>query len=113
MNKILVILKNGLKGCCVNYTASQLMMFTKDWFNPKLGINFKIIDIAEDEWIADNLANFAYRHLKSKVFPLIYLNDKLIDFGKFPEASECKKYINKPEYLDEESIMMKIKEIKE
>ena len=113
MNKILVILENGLQGCCVNYTASQLIMFTKDWFNPKLEINFEIIDIAEDEWIADDLANFAYRHLKSKVFPLVYLNDKLIDFGKFPEASECIEYIANPEYLDETKIMLKIKEIQE
>lgn len=112
MNKFLIVLDGGFKSCCATYPASQLMMFTKDWFNPKLEIEYKIIDITKDYWKSDILADLVHKHLKDKAFPLTYLNGKFIDFGKLPERDDCFKYIENKDFLTETKILKRLNEIK-
>ena len=113
MNELKIILSNGLKGCCMTYTAKQMMQYTKAWFKNIENLEYSIIDITEDYWIADDLANLGYKYIKDRVFPLTYYNGKLIMFGRFPEGEDITDIINNPKPLTEKEVLEIVKQMQE
>ncbi len=106
MNEVDVILKGGLKGCCSVYPASQLRVFTKDWFRKDEEIVMNLIDIEFDYWETDALADFAWQQMGEQCYPLVYLNDRLIAVGKFPDKEDVVKWIANSPVLNKEHILL-------
>ena len=104
MNEIKIVLQGGLKGCCTQYTTSQMKVYTKNWFSKIENLKYTLLDVEEDYWEGDPLADLAYKYLKDKIFPLTYLNDQLVMIGHFPEKEECLEILESPKPLTAEFI---------
>lgn len=105
MKQLKIILKGGLKSCCSTYRAEELKEFTKHWFENSKEINFDILDIEEDYWASEPIADLAYKHFKDMIFPLVYIDDILVATGKFPERDECLQFVNSPIPITENDIL--------
>ena len=93
MSEINVILKGGMQGCCSVYSASELRRLTKDWFPPQYNVQFNILDIQEDYWETDEIAEFAYRHLGDIAFPMVCIGKILVALGDFPDRDVLLEYV--------------------
>ena len=109
MKQLKIILKGGLKSCCSTYNAEELKEFTKHWFENNEEINYDILDIEEEYWESEPMADFAYKHLKDTIFPLVYVNDKLVAIGNFPERDECMQFVASPDPITENDILNAIR----
>lgn len=56
MNELKIIFNGGLKSCCSTYSAKQMKEFTEMWFDDMKDINYSIMDITEDYWESEPLA---------------------------------------------------------
>ncbi len=104
MNELKIVLKGGLKGCCTQYTATQMKQYTQPWFEDIQDLNYTIIDIEEDYWESEPLADLAYKYFKDKIFPLTYYNNNLVLIGQFPEKAECLEIFKAPDPITEKLI---------
>ncbi len=96
MFKFEVILKGGLKGCCSTYSAAQLNELTVSWFEKEPDILFHIMDVEEDYWESDKVADYGYKLFGDRFFPLTYLNENLVLAGFFPEKKDLLESIKNP-----------------
>ena len=113
MSKLKIVLNGGLKGCCTTYTAAQMKSYTNMWFDDMEDLEYSIIDIVEDYWESEPLAELTYKHLKDRIFPLTYYNDVLVFIGRFLDKDDIIKIINDPQPITEELILDIVKQLKE
>ncbi|MGB9745442.1 MAG: hypothetical protein ACPLXM_00730 [Bacteroidales bacterium] len=104
MKTLEIILKGGLKSCCSTYSAEDLKVFTKTWFDETPDVKFDIIDIANDFYDTGELADSAYKYFGNAIFPLVYFNHQLVSIGYFPEKNECFKFMEQPVPVTAEDI---------
>lgn len=104
MNDFEIILKDGLRGCCSTYRADELNELTKSWFENNANIRLIIKDIEENGWKTDAIAEYGIEQFGDRIFPLTYLNGKMVMAGFFPEKKNLLESLEKPQYITKEDI---------
>jgi len=93
---ITVILNGGLKSCCRILSTDMVRTALEGWFKDQENVDVDVLDRAINRVELDQLALTAERYLHDKIYPLIYLDNVLISFGKFPEYRLLQDMVKQP-----------------
>jgi len=80
--KIKVILNKGLKTCCKTYPSDMVRNAMNSWFKEDKDTEIEVI---ETNIQLEPLASLAEQHFGDRIYPLIYINDKLVAIGTLPD----------------------------
>ena len=89
--KIYVILNGELKTCCSAYPTDQVQTILNSWFAGDGKVKPVVVDIQKEKWPEDTLFPLAFKYFGDKVFPLVYVGEKLAAIGNLPGRDDLWK----------------------
>lgn len=87
-----LVLNGGIKSCCSVTSTEVVKNSVRAWLPES--VELKVIDITDEPYELSGLAATAEKYFKEKVYPLVYVKDKLAMIGGIPNKNELLGMVN-------------------
>lgn len=78
-----IILNGGMKTCCKTYSTDYIRKAVQSWLTEADSLD--VIDIKETAYSFEELASYAKTFFEDNLFPLVYIDEKLVAIGQIPD----------------------------
>ena len=83
--KVKIILNGEIRSCCSSFPPDLVREIVQDWLKDKAEV--EVVDKNQGTWQPEALASLAEKYFGESIYPLVYLDDRLVYIGDIPDTN--------------------------